>query len=88
LLTFAENYSARRFGTFATQSPQKRTRNGYGLAVQGGSQERRSDSGCNYAEEKAPRFQQGFSLECPSLASTNLSSGYTDTKIFCSRLNG
>jgi hypothetical protein len=53
-----------------------------------GSQECRSDSGCNYAEEKAPRIQQGFSLGCPSLASTNLSSGYADTKIFCSRFNG
>lgn len=54
----------------------------------GGSQERRSDSGCNYAEEKAPRIQQGFSLGCPSLAPANLSSGYADTKIFCARLNG
>ena len=63
------------------------SRNGYGLAVQG-------KSGMSqrfwrkYAEEKAPRIQQGFSLGCPSLASTNLSSGYADTKIFCSRLNG
>ena len=28
LRTFAENYSAQRFGTFATQSPQKRTSSG------------------------------------------------------------
>jgi hypothetical protein len=40
-------------------------------------------------QKKKPRvIQQGFSLWCPSLASTNLSSGYADTKIFCSRLNG
>jgi hypothetical protein len=63
------------------------SRNGCGLAVQG-SQERRSDAGCNYAEKKPRVIQQGFSLWCPSLASTNLSSGYADTKIFCSRLNG
>jgi hypothetical protein len=40
-------------------------------------------------QKKSPALiQQGFSLWCPSLASTNLSSGYADTKIFCSRLNG